>query len=179
MNKPMTMQQQQKYLANFLFTYRTTPTTTTGRSPAEMILNYQPRILIQLVGPPKVSPQRSVPRTMPSQYMVGQKVLVKTGKSGPKTPGRISKRVGTNTYLVTLDNSQLRLAHTHQLTASHLAEALHPSLFESGMDPGKPRATDEVRSPGGKDQATSTVTNSGSPNTAQTSPRGEEANSPI
>jgi hypothetical protein len=146
--KPLTVHQQQKYLHNFLFTYRTTPTTTTGRSPAEMVLNYQPRTLLQLMKPPPLTNPQKVSKPVQNGFTLGQKVLAKLGKQGLKIPGRILKRLGVNTYLIEVNNGQKRLAHTHQLTASHLAEHCHPSLMiESGLETTAERATDEVRSP--------------------------------
>lgn len=148
MTSPMTLSQQQKCLHNFLFNYRTTPTTVTGRSPAEMLLSYRPRTLLQLIGPPKSTNQKGVSHSIKHEFRQGQKVLAKVGKENPKVPERIWKRLGVNTYLVVMGNSQKRMMHAHQLTASVLDDQLHPSMMIEG-EAATPsgRTTDEVRSP--------------------------------
>jgi hypothetical protein len=148
MTQPMTLSQQQKWLHNFLFNYRTTPTTTTGRSPAELVLSYRPQTLLQLIGPPKFTSQKGESRPIKHEFQLGQKVLAKVGKESPKVPGRIWKRLGVNTYLVDTGNNQKRMMHAHQLTASELDDQLHPSMMiEGGVELPSERATDEVRSP--------------------------------
>jgi RNase H-like domain found in reverse transcriptase/Reverse transcriptase (RNA-dependent DNA polymerase)/Integrase core domain/Integrase zinc binding domain len=146
-----------KKLDNFLLKYRNTPTTTTGLSPAELVLQHKPRTLLQILIPPKthsmsaeqhvqtesdVQPKKPATTTkkVPSKpqppnntiprskiYFDGEKVIVMLKPKQVGVPGRILKSIGHNTYLVNVNNA-VKLIHADQLKKSLLDEILHPGM---------------------------------------------------
>lgn len=107
-------------LLDFLFTYRNTPSSVTGVSPAEAIFRNKPRTRFDLLKPTFAS-NKSFPNkncvTECSKfnkiYSVGESVYVKN--LHPKSthnwsPGKIMKVLSINTYLVLVDSF---IRHVH------------------------------------------------------------------
>lgn len=99
-------------LANFLITYRNTPHTTTGRTPAEVFLKRQPRTRLFLLKPnlaqsveKKQADQRlyhDKGRVQERELQVDQRVRAKSNAGGliKWLPGKVKKVCGSRTYLV-------------------------------------------------------------------------------
>ena len=100
-------------LTRLLFKYRNTPHTTTGVTPAELLLGGKPRCHIDLLHPDlatRVENKQSAQKTVHDgklkarTFEVSDPVYVKNFQSGDKwMPGTISKVLGTRTYLVKLN----------------------------------------------------------------------------
>jgi hypothetical protein len=114
-------------LQNFLFQYRVTPHSTTGRSPAEMFLKRLPRTRFALLKPDVVSTvhEKQIQhkeyhdanlRVPPSQFQVGEIVLVKNVHEGISrfVKGVIAKVVGPYRYVVRVGH-RCRYVHLEHL----------------------------------------------------------------
>lgn len=121
----------QHKLANFLITYRNTPQTTTGRSPAELFLKRQPRTRFSLLKPNLADTVKSKQddqkrfhdrcRVKLRNFEINQWVRVKDTR-GTKIqwwPGRVTRVCGPRTYLVKMSNShKTRYVHIDHLLPS-------------------------------------------------------------
>ena len=111
-------------LARFLMMYRTTPHSTTGISPAELFLNRRPRTRLDVMKPAtgdqvfqKQMEQKKFhdKRCKSREFMVGQSVLVRNVREGPKwLPGEISAKLGPVSYEVSVAG-QVWKRHADQL----------------------------------------------------------------
>lgn len=63
-------------LAHFLFQYRNTPHTMTGRSPAELLLGRKPRTLLHLLHPATEPQSTEVPQEVYARVVYGELVEV-------------------------------------------------------------------------------------------------------
>ena len=98
----------QHCIANFLYSYRNMPHTTTKKTPAELFLKRQVRTRLSLVKPdvPNFIPPERVktPGTAKAKlrsFSVGQSVLVRNYRGGEKwVEGVITEILGPVTYLV-------------------------------------------------------------------------------
>ena len=113
-------------LATFLMSYRTTPNTTTGVTPAELFLGRKLRTRLDLLKPSvkehvheqvqkqkKYHDQHARQRT----YRVGQSVLVRNLRDGPRwLVGRVIEELGPANYEVQV-NGQIWMRHADQLIA--------------------------------------------------------------
>lgn len=95
-----------EHLQSFLFDYRSTPTTTTGVSPAELFLGRKLRTMLSRIQPPdgedsRVDKQQKPPRVLKT-FQPGDKVYARDYRSQrePWKPGEVRKRLGRNTWLV-------------------------------------------------------------------------------
>ena len=92
-------------LSKFLFKYRITPQTTTGVSPAQLLMGRRLRIHLDLLHPDTVSrvnekQEKSIPGRAPRQFRFGERVYAKNFH-GPKwIPGEIIKITGPLLYQV-------------------------------------------------------------------------------
>lgn len=116
-------------LARILMSYRLTPQSTTGVSPAELLLGRQPRSRLDLLKPntadhvearqsrqKKAHDASSRVRT----FQMGDKVYSKNFGQGPKwTPGRIAEPSGPVSFLVKLGNGQVIRRHQDHLRIRH------------------------------------------------------------
>ena len=112
-------------LAKILKAYRLTPHSTTGMSPAEMLLGHRPKSRLDLLKPMtaerieetqwKQKRQRDI-RSTDRIFNVGDYVFVKNFQSGDKwLPGVISQKTGPVSFVVQLSNGRERCCHQDQL----------------------------------------------------------------
>lgn len=100
-------------IARFLFQYRLTPHSTTGVSPAELLINRRPRSLLDCLHPSvddrvRQNQERQKRghdlRARSRTLAVGERVLVKNFRSGHKwLAGVVTGILGPLTYLVQLE----------------------------------------------------------------------------
>ncbi|KAK3926224.1 hypothetical protein KUF71_014473 [Frankliniella fusca] len=105
-NREMLLDQ---YVSSFLLTYRNTPTTTTCKTPNQMIMSYQPRTKLSILNPSNSVPVKSIP------FKDGDKVVVKLKKKSPSFEAVIVKYLGGTRYLVSA-SGVIREAHFNQLS---------------------------------------------------------------
>ncbi|KAJ1524581.1 hypothetical protein ONE63_011067 [Megalurothrips usitatus] len=88
--------------------YRNTPTTTTLKSPNQLLLSYQPRTLLtQLLPQPGTRPL--------SQFRDGESVMFKLHKRSPVVTGSIVRILGPTRYLISVAGVE-REVHHNQLS---------------------------------------------------------------
>lgn len=111
----------QHQIANFLFIYRNTPHSLTGRTPAELLLKRQPRTRMSLIKPSlaetverkQAAAKRAHDRgrTTVRQFLPGQRVMVRSFRGKNKWDyGVITKVLGPVRYAVQVDDKQ---RHVH------------------------------------------------------------------
>ena len=106
---------------NFLFTYRSTPHTTTGVSPSSLFLHRRIRTRLDLLHPnsesqvlAKQAQQKSQHdrRAQHREFFVGQTVMARNLRPGPDwVPTVVVERLGPLTYLVETSNKLLWKRH--------------------------------------------------------------------
>ena len=121
----------QHCLASFLLGYRTTPHATTGRSPRVLFLGRELRTRLDLLRPnckDHVVSQQSKQvqhhdqHAKPQQFQVGQRVMARNYRSGPRwCPGMVKSCLGPRTVLVETDQSQIWKRHHDQLRSANVA----------------------------------------------------------
>ena len=106
-------------LAKVLFTYRITPHSTTGISPAELLLGRQPRTRLDLLRPntaARVEGRQLAQKEHDSKsrsrlFEKGDHVMVKNQSAGPKwLPGVIVERSGPVSFHVQLEDGGVDVA---------------------------------------------------------------------
>lgn len=106
-------------VANILFSYRTTPQSTTGKTPAELMFNRHIRSKLDLLLPNDRRKENSNLETpsLRKFFQVSDLVYVKNFHQRERwTPGKINKVLGTVMYEVMLeDSNQLVRRHVNQL----------------------------------------------------------------
>ena len=112
-------------LAKILKAYRITPHSTTGLSPAEMLLGRRPKSRLDLLTPLVAERIESRQQRQKQQhdassrdrcFMEGDTVFVKNFQAGDKwLPGTISKRSGPVSFEVQMSNGCIRRCHQDQL----------------------------------------------------------------
>ncbi|XP_033126304.1 uncharacterized protein K02A2.6-like [Anneissia japonica] len=118
-------------LANFLITYRNSPHTTTGRTPAELFLKRQPRTRFSLLKPnlaqeidrkqAKQTEYHDKGRVQERILHVDDRVRVKSNVGGlvKWLPGKVTKVCGSRTYLVYMyNNCKIRFVHIDHILSS-------------------------------------------------------------
>ena len=108
-------------VSNFLFTYRSTPHTTTGVSPSSLFLHRRIRARLDLLHPnsesqvlAKQAQQKSQHdrRAQHREFFVGQTVMARNLRPGPDwVPTVVVERLGPLTYLVETSNKLLWKRH--------------------------------------------------------------------
>jgi transposase InsO family protein len=136
----------QKFIEQFLFRYRVTPHTTTGRSPAELMFGRKARTIFDLLHPAgdvkaKVQAkqlqmsQRVKPR--PEIFAPGEHVIVKMFGRGPKWQSAvITKPLGAVMYLCKLQDGTTVRRHLNQIwrAQSDLPAIPSDTTSSSGSD---------------------------------------------
>ena len=112
-------------LANFLLSYRSTPHTTTGVSPATLFLGRDLRTRFDLLRPDidktvceKQAQQKTDhdKRVHVHSFIVGEKVMVKNFRPGPKwLPGTITQQDGPLSFTVCTESGQLWKRHSDHI----------------------------------------------------------------
>ena len=113
-------------VSRFLSRYRITPQTSTGVSPAELLLGRKPRSRLDLVYPEN---GRKVRQSQASQKQAhdwhaeehttqeGEAVYASNFRRGPKwLPGILKESTGPTSFAVQLENGQLLRRHQDHLT---------------------------------------------------------------
>ncbi|XP_048828016.1 uncharacterized protein K02A2.6-like [Brienomyrus brachyistius] len=124
-------------VANFLFGYRNTPHTTTGKTPAELFLRRQLRTRLSLLRPEfshrmQTETEPHLPRVR--SFSVGQQVLVKNYRGGEKwLNGVIREVLGPVTYNVEVDGKCVK-KHVNQMLSTKVNPAQRQ--VDSGADAG-------------------------------------------
>lgn len=99
---------------NFLRSYRWSPHTTTGQTPASMMFQHPIRnALYQLKPNVKVLPEEQA-----SKFHIGQSVLTKENPSQPRQPWKsaiIKENLGSMLYQVQLSDKKILIRHQNQL----------------------------------------------------------------
>lgn len=139
-------------LLQFLFRYRSTPHSTTGVSPAELLNGRKLRTRLDLVHPCVPTTVRSSQarqeacfnkNTKNREFIPGQNVWVMTySKHDAKwTPGVILQVLGPVTFLVDADGRKMK-RHADQLRHAQQADNNDPSSSPSGIIPEFAAASD-------------------------------------
>ena len=112
-------------LAKVLFTYRITPHSTTGISPAELLLGRQPRTRLDLLRPNTAArvegrqlaqKEQHDSKSRSRLFEKGDHVMVRNQSAGPKwLPGVIVERSGPVSFHVQLEDGRRRRCHQDQL----------------------------------------------------------------
>ena len=112
-------------LAKVLFNYRISPQTTTGTSPAELLLGRRPRTRLDLLRPnaaerveEKQQQQKSQHdrKARPRVFHVGDTVFVKNFGAGRRwLPGQIVEMTGPVSFRVLLEDGRRKRCHQDQL----------------------------------------------------------------
>ncbi len=127
-------------VSRFLFKYRITPHSITGRSPAEMLMNRKPRSTLDLVYPDlegKVRKQQTLQKaahdqhTKPRSVTQGDPVFVSNFGQGPKwLPGRSLQASETVVDVALSDGRQVRRHADH--VRRRVGEELAPLQAPAG-----------------------------------------------
>lgn len=116
----------QHKLSNFLFQYRTTPHTATGKTPAELFLGCLPRTRLVMLKPGfsrtrrekqnKMKRPADKRRSKHRKFEVGDSVWVKNtrGEEVNWSPGKVIKKVSDVTFLVRV-HGKVRYVHCDHL----------------------------------------------------------------
>lgn len=131
-------------IADFLFSYRNTPSAVTGYSPNEMLFKVKPKTRLDLLKPKKGSitfKKQFDEFAQPDVFSVGEVVLV--GSLGPCSiekwkKGTIAKNISAVTYLVKVEE-KLLYKHANSLRKVHEVPCGQAAVYtEESADPPQP-----------------------------------------
>ena len=115
----------QHRLANFLMSYRSSPHTTTNRTPCELFLKREIRTRLDLLRPDSAVEVREKQasqkkhhdrRARPCEYGVGDSVMARNYRDGPKwMTGVVIERKGPLSYIIQMESGMLWRRHVDQL----------------------------------------------------------------
>ena len=149
-------------LFRFLLTYRTTPHTTTGTSPAELLFNRRPRTKLDLLRPSvearvekKQQDQKRAhdKSAKPRKFNLKDKVYVRNFTNGDSwTPGTIIKLISPLSSIIELEDGRavrrhidhIRSRSTTQVTQAPVPDTEWsdlPTLDETPVDTDSPETT--------------------------------------
>ncbi|XP_056330368.1 uncharacterized protein K02A2.6-like [Danio aesculapii] len=128
-------------LARVLFSYRITPQSTTGKSPAELLCGRKLRSTLDLVHPDFKSQVQNKQlkqkwnhdlHAKERHVSVGENVYTKNFSLGPTwIPGTVQKRTGPLSYTIALGNGQVVRRHIDQVRTRQVAS---PAETAVGLD---------------------------------------------
>ena len=130
---------------SFLFKYRTTPQTTTGVSPAELLMGRKLRTHLDLLVPDiggRVRMRQNLQKhshdlhAKDKQFQENDPVMAKNFSQGPLwITGKILKKSGAATFLVELPDGRVIRRHSDQLKANSLdpQEQIQPHIDEQWL----------------------------------------------
>ena len=131
-------------LSEFLFSYRSTPHTTTGTSPGELFLQRKLRTKFDLLKPDQRSVVTSRQHSqkgavdelhVPRDFLIGAEVMVRNYRQGDKwIPGVIVQKLGPLTYQVKTKGGRISKCHIDQLTQRTTPVAVDPSPSSAAED---------------------------------------------
>ena len=149
-------------LSRFLFPYRTTPHTTTGTSPAELLFNRRPRTKLDLLRPSvearvekKQQDQKRAhdKSAKPRSFNLEDNVYVRNFTNGDSwTPGTIIKLISPLSFIIELEDGRavrrhidhIRSRSTMQVTQAPVPDAewsASPTLDETPVETDSPETT--------------------------------------
>ena len=112
-------------LVNFLFSYRTTPHSTTNRTPSSLFLKREPSTRLDLLRPDnatKVGEKQAAQKldhdshAKLREYKIGDNVIARNYGSGPKWESAVVvERTGPLSYTVQLNSGRIWRRHIDQL----------------------------------------------------------------
>ena len=136
-------------LAQVLFSYRLTPQTTTGTSPAELLLGRRPRSRLDLLKPHTAErveerqlkqKEQHDGKAKEKKLQVGEKVFVRNYRHGGEKwlPGVVQKKTGPVSFLVKLSDGRFRRCHQDQVRKRYVQLTQHPSVeFDLSIPPAE------------------------------------------
>ena len=140
-------------LAQVLFTYRVTPQSTTGVSPAELLLHRQPRTRLNLLRPnsplrveekQEVQKRKHDTKSRTRSFQSGDLVFVKNFNPGPQwIPGEVKEVSDPVSYVIQLKDGRQRRCHVdhlHARTGDTDTEEMSQIITEDSI-PSTPPAT--------------------------------------
>ena len=109
----------EKRLSQFLFQYRITPQSTTGVSPAQLLMGRRLRSHLDLLHPDTADrvmkkQEKSVTKRPLRQFELGEKVLVRNYNGPKRIKGKVVRITGPISYQVETENGWMR-RHVDQL----------------------------------------------------------------
>ena len=135
----------QTRVSRFLFNYRTTPHTTTGATPAELLMGRRLRTHLDLVYPSKEQHYRrqqekqvenkGQSKKKPKSFLVGERVMAKnfgTGTTCRWLPGKITRLEGNTMVEIELDDKRIwrrHIDHIIRTTVSRSDDEYDPSVM--------------------------------------------------
>ena len=143
-------------LARFLFQYRITPHSTTGRSPAELLIGRQPRSRFDLLHPDGAAKvanaqtkqkQRHDMHSRVRGLQVGDKVYIRNFTGLPAwLPGTLLEQTGPVSFRVQLSSGRIHRRHVDHIRIRHTPDAIEAnasSFVGTGVPawPGGARGT--------------------------------------
>ncbi|KAK9395532.1 macrophage mannose receptor 1-like [Crotalus adamanteus] len=119
-------------LADFLLAYRTTPSTSTGKSPAELRWGRKLITKLDRLHPDRLPPKATQPRA-PRYLQVGAPVWTRNyGPGDLWVPAVVCKVTGPLSYEVSLDDGRVLRRHIDQLRTRLDLPSETPGLFPGG-----------------------------------------------
>ncbi|KAH8355762.1 hypothetical protein KR084_002799 [Drosophila pseudotakahashii] len=105
-------------LARYLFSQHCTPHSTTGHSPAELLLKRELKSFLDKIQPSEIILGKDSEPANKKTFVTGSPVWVRNYSSGRKwIEGRVSEQTGPISYTVDLDDSRVVRRHLDQLQA--------------------------------------------------------------
>ena len=149
----------QKNLCQFLLHYRSTPHTTTGKTPAEIMFGRNIKTRMDLLHPQSKERKQEKPKSEvsfgknASKLEVGDAVWMRNYRSSPRwIPGSITTKFGPRNYQV-LANGKFHKRHIDQLR-SHFLEMLEDTTHKYLDFPNEQSDQDGILSERTKDLQT-------------------------
>jgi len=139
----------------FLFKYRTTPQTTTGVTPAELLMGRKLHTHLDMLVPyvgVKVSKKQSLQKhahdlhAKDKQFQVNDPVLAKNF-SCSGSPGKILRQSGAVTFLVGLPDGRVVRRHPYQLKLNTSQVSLQSDNVDEQWIPFESAQSDTVTQP--------------------------------
>ena len=130
-------------LAKVLFNYRIVPQTTTGVSPAELLLGRRPRTCLDLLRPNAAERVEERQQKQKAQhdhrarsrtFRVGDAIFLKNFGAGQRwLPGQIVEMTGPVSFQVLLEDGRRKRCHQDQLQ-SGVVEDGHPDMSQGSSE---------------------------------------------
>ncbi len=138
----------QTRLAKILMTYRLAPQTTTGSSPAELLLGRRPWSRLDLLKPSTADRVESQQRKQKAQhdakakerrFEIGDAIFIRNYRDGERwLSGHIVEKTGPISMVVELSNGQKRRCHVDQIRKRAVGIASSPDFEMEDPLPNMP-----------------------------------------
>ena len=129
-------------LAKVLLTYRTTPQSTTGLTPAELLLGRRPRTRLDLLKPNtaerverKLEKQKASHDShgKPRTFRIGDSIFLNNFAGSGWLPGKIAEKSGPVSFHVLLEDGRRKRCHQDQIRPRVVGDG-HPEMSEIEAD---------------------------------------------